>query len=81
MISSNKSSGEAKDGISGALEYSRRYALLWKVTAVGGGTEVADVEVSQVVRGIVWEEGLSRVAAAEAGSGKVAEPCKFSVVV
>ena len=36
----------------------------------GGGTEVADVEVSQVMGGIVCVEGLSCTASAAAGSGE-----------
>ena len=55
--------------------------MFWKEASAGGGAEVVIVEVSRMVGAIVWTEGLSRVAAAAAGSGEMAESWRFIVVV
>ena len=81
-ISSSTGSGEVDDGISGEPECdARRSALLWMGASADGGTDVVDVEVSQVMGGIVCAERLSCAASAAAESGEVAELWAFSEAV
>jgi hypothetical protein len=77
VIPSIIGSGKTKDNISGASAWAKRFALLWRETAVGGRTDV-EAEVSHVVEGIVRGEEF-RSALAAAGSGEVEKSRALSV--